>query len=60
MKNLNSEYNRCYWCNFIINKDKIILPKEIQDKYKNVYLPQSYCRECWEYYKWENKTYEFN
>jgi len=61
MKNLNNENRyRCRWCNFVIDEHLKILNPEEQEKYKDISLPQHHCKDCWNYIKWENKTYGFN
>jgi len=52
---------RCYWCDNVMNENRILIKdKEERNKYKNVVLPYRYCKECYDYIQWENKTYGFD
>ena len=60
MDNLNKENRfRCYWCRGVMDGNlKILKNKEERDKFENVDLPETYCKECYETLLEENGFYD--
>jgi len=50
MTNINKEIRfRCSWCKYIMDENhKILKNREERDKFENIDLPETYCKECYD------------